>query len=77
MLGFVFVLPIEAERNGKMRFLHHNAFFDTRVGKMLTAKASAPGKAILFGEHAVVHGATAIAAAVSDLRIEVTTVRNE
>ncbi|KAG5187596.1 GHMP kinase [Tribonema minus] len=31
--------------------------------------ASAPGKVILFGEHAVVHGKTAVAAAVSDLRI--------
>lgn len=35
----------------------------------LSATASAPGKAILFGEHAVVHGVTAIAAALSDLRI--------
>jgi mevalonate kinase len=34
-----------------------------------SAVASAPGKAILFGEHAVVHGVTAIAAALSDLRI--------
>lgn len=35
------------------------------------ASASAPGKVILFGEHAVVHGVSAIAAALSDLRIEV------
>jgi mevalonate kinase len=35
------------------------------------ATASAPGKVILFGEHAVVHGVTAVAAALSDLRIRV------
>ncbi|RYY73464.1 hypothetical protein EON63_20060 [archaeon] len=34
------------------------------------ASSSAPGKAILFGEHAVVYGVTAIAVALSDLRIK-------
>lgn len=37
--------------------------------------SSAPGKVILFGEHAVVYGKTAVGAAVSDLRIVVTAVR--
>lgn len=39
--------------------------------KMPRSIASAPGKVILFGEHAVVYGVTAIAAALSDLRIVV------
>ncbi len=35
---------------------------------------SAPGKVILFGEHAVVHGKAAVATAASDLRVVVTLV---
>lgn len=38
---------------------------------MATFSASAPGKVILFGEHAVVHGASCIAASI-DLRTSAT-----
>jgi mevalonate kinase len=38
--------------------------------------SSAPGKAILFGEHSVVYGKTAVAVALSDLRIFVFMVRD-
>lgn len=45
------------------------------AAESLTVVTSAPGKVILFGEHAVVYGKTAVAAAVSDLRIVATVVR--
>jgi hypothetical protein len=41
----------------------------------VSANASAPGKTILFGEHAVVYGIPAIAVALSDLRISFEVVR--
>ena len=44
-------------------------------GGAIVSEASAPGKLILFGEHAVVYGHTAIAGALSDLRASTAVVR--
>jgi mevalonate kinase len=41
------------------------------VSQPVKASASAPGKLIIFGEHAVVYGQPAIASCLSDLRIKV------
>jgi len=43
---------------------------------MQRSVATAPGKAIIFGEHAVVYGTTAVAASLSELRISVDTVKD-
>lgn len=44
------------------------------LNSQLSSVATAPGKVILFGEHAVVYGTTAVAASLSDMRIKVETV---
>jgi hypothetical protein len=52
-------------------FENHQRVWLVSLSMINRAASSAPGKAILFGEHAVVHGAAAIAATLSDWRIVV------
>ena len=52
-------------------------YFNNLCGNMIRSIASAPGKAILFGEHAVVFGKPAIAVAVNKRAIITITKENE
>ena len=66
---------VTVKENSKKRDCYEAEFqfkpFQVYKIKMPRSICSAPGKVILFGEHAVVYGVTAIAAALSDLRIVV------
>lgn len=69
-------LRVPSSRPLRSREKHTRQTQQTASGTAMevTVVASAPGKVILFGEHAVVYGKTAVGAAVSDLRIVVTAV---
>ena len=49
---------------------------DSSMSSVNATVASAPGKLILFGEHAVVHARLAVASCLSDLRMFVVVVRH-
>ena len=66
----------DAGTSGQWRSSHHRVHTSTMSAPSLQwHRASAPGKLILFGEHAVVYNKTAVASCLSDLRVFASVVR--